>query len=99
MNKKQRQVKQLRNMITALLNGAATLMILLIAPLGLAAVITNTILVMIASYFGGEVTDFVIGALRGEDIDVELLPRERSSSSAMERRRRVDLVDSDEDEG
>ncbi|MBO9998118.1 MAG: hypothetical protein J7641_03770 [Cyanobacteria bacterium SID2] len=39
----------IRNLSVALLNGAVTLVILLIAPMGLAGVITNTILVMLGS--------------------------------------------------
>ncbi len=39
-----------RNLSVALLNGGITLIILLIAPLGLAAVIINTLLVTIASF-------------------------------------------------
>ncbi len=81
MSRKKLQVKHVRSLISALMNGAATLMILLIAPLGLAAVIANTILVVIASYFAGEITDFFIDALRSADIEVELLPTERKQSS------------------
>ncbi len=44
MSKKRINAKVLRNLVTAVVNGSITLAILLIAPLGLAAVITNTIL-------------------------------------------------------
>ncbi|MCS6958627.1 MAG: CRISPR-associated protein Csx18 [Pseudanabaenaceae cyanobacterium SKYGB_i_bin29] len=40
----------LRNITLAICNGAVSLVILLIAPLGLAAVITNTFLIMVATY-------------------------------------------------
>jgi hypothetical protein len=39
-------LRRVRNLLAALVNEAITLTILLIAPLGLAAVITNTLLVM-----------------------------------------------------
>ncbi|MFS8799981.1 CRISPR-associated protein Csx18, partial [Synechococcus sp. R60.3] len=50
MSRRKINVKALTSLITALINGSITLAILLIAPLGLAAVITNTVLVMIASF-------------------------------------------------
>ncbi|MCJ2541556.1 CRISPR-associated protein Csx18 [Thermostichus vulcanus] len=102
MSGKKLRVKQVRNLISALMSGAATLIILLIAPLGLSAVITNTILVMIASYFAGEMTDFVVNVLRSADIEVELLPTERKQSSAagqIIRTQRDKHFDSDEDVG
>jgi len=50
----------IRNLAIALVNGLLTLIILLIAPLGLLAVIVNTVLVMIASFMVGMVGDGVI---------------------------------------
>ncbi|MFS8902056.1 CRISPR-associated protein Csx18 [Synechococcus sp. H60.2] len=41
MPRKKIKAKVLRNLVTATINGLITLVILLIAPLGLAAVITN----------------------------------------------------------
>lgn len=49
-----------RNLAIALVNGLFTLIILLIAPLGLLAVIVNTFLVIVASFFVGMVGDGVI---------------------------------------
>jgi hypothetical protein len=49
-----------RNWAIALGNGFITLIILLIAPLGLLAVIVNTILVTLASYGTGIMADRVI---------------------------------------
>jgi hypothetical protein len=57
-------LRRVRNLLAALVNGAITLTILLIAPLGLAAVITNTLLVMAGTFFSEEITDFWIGMLR-----------------------------------
>lgn len=51
---------QLRNVITSISTGIITLIILLIAPLGLAAVIINTLLVTVATYTVSSVADKVI---------------------------------------
>lgn len=53
-----------RNFSTAIVNGAITLTLLLIAPLGLAAVIGNTFLVTVASFFVGTFADMVVDWLR-----------------------------------
>ncbi len=47
----------LRNLSIALINGTVTLIILLIAPLGLAAVITNTFLVTAATFLTATAAD------------------------------------------
>ena len=57
-------IRRERNFLAALVNGGITLTILLIAPLGLAAVIINTMLVMAGTFLGGEITDFFVGILR-----------------------------------
>ncbi|MFS8797404.1 hypothetical protein ACVW0Q_000144 [Thermostichus sp. MS-CIW-21] len=89
MPKKKINAKVLRNLVTAVINGSITLAILLIAPLGLAAVITNTILVAIASFFSGSLTEMVMDLLSSPEIDVEVLPEERQSktSTSIEPRR------------
>jgi hypothetical protein len=51
---------QIRNLLVSISTGGITLMILLIAPLGLAAVIVNTLLVTIATYGVSSVADRVI---------------------------------------
>lgn len=53
-----------RNLGVALLNGGITLVILLIAPLGLAAVIINTILVIAASFVNATAGDVVVNFLQ-----------------------------------
>ncbi|PSB22933.1 hypothetical protein C7B61_01220 [filamentous cyanobacterium CCP1] len=58
------RVAQVRNAAVALVNGAITLVILLIAPLGLAAVIMNTLLITVATYFTGTIADRVVGFLQ-----------------------------------
>ncbi len=89
MPRKKIKAKVLRNLVTATINGLITLAILLIAPLGLAAVITNTILVTIASFFSGSLTEAIMDLLSSSEIDVEVLPEERQSktSTSIEPRR------------
>jgi hypothetical protein len=53
----------IRNFATAIVNGTVTLILLLIAPLGLAAVISNTFLVTVASFFVGTFSDVVVSWL------------------------------------
>ena len=50
----------LRNLGIAVVNGVITLVVLLIAPLGLAAVIINTALVTIVSFVVGMIADWAI---------------------------------------
>jgi len=57
-------MRRARNFLAALVNGGITFTILLIAPLGLAAVMINTILVMVGTFLGEEITDFLVGILR-----------------------------------
>ncbi len=53
-----------RNLALSAVNGAITLIVLLIAPLGLAAVIINTLLIAVATFVAGEVADRVIRYLQ-----------------------------------
>ena len=59
---------QVRNASIAGINGTLTLVILLIAPLGLAAVIINTVLVTIATYITGTVVDRVTLSIQRDRI-------------------------------
>ena len=52
-----------RNFATAIVNGIITLILLLIAPLGLAAVIGNTFMVTVATFFVGTFSDMVVAWL------------------------------------
>lgn len=49
-----------RNLGVAIFNGSITLIILLIAPLGLAAVIVNTLLVTLASFINAAASDKIV---------------------------------------
>lgn len=53
-----------RNSILAIVNGGITLMILLIAPLGLAAVIINTILITLSTFVTATASDRIIKYLQ-----------------------------------
>jgi hypothetical protein len=53
----------IRNLAVAIANGSITLIILLIAPLGLAAVIINTALITVASFFTATTADRIVGFL------------------------------------
>lgn len=57
---------QVRNLFLAIANGSITLIILLIAPLGLMAVIVNTALVAAATYGTAIASDRIILYLQGD---------------------------------
>ncbi|XGB38874.1 MAG: CRISPR-associated protein Csx18 [Cyanobacteria bacterium LVE1205-1] len=68
-----------RNVLVSGTNGAITLVILLIAPLGLAAVIINTVLVTVATFTTSQAADRVIRFLQGRQTPqgstgIEVLP-------------------------
>lgn len=71
------RMAQVRNVSIATINDTVTLIVLLIAPLGLAAVIINTVLVMIATYLTGTVADRVVRYLGGGSARVELIDQTR----------------------
>ena len=50
----------IRNFSLAAVNGTITLIILLVAPLGLATVISNTFLVTVATFFASTVADQIV---------------------------------------
>ena len=50
----------IRNLAISLINGLITLIILLIAPLGLLAVIVNTVLIMISTFFVATLGDGIV---------------------------------------
>lgn len=61
-----------RNLAVASLNGGITLIILLIAPLGLAAVIINTLLVTLASFINATAGDSIVRFLQPSQIKTML---------------------------
>lgn len=65
-----------RNVSVSVVNGSITLIILLIAPLGLFAVITNTVLVTLFSFVTGTTADRIVGYLTPQMQEAELLRRE-----------------------
>jgi len=72
---------QVRNIAVATVNGSITLVILLIAPLGLAAVIFNTLLVALASYGTATLADRIILYLQGGKTTIDLNPQTGLSRS------------------
>jgi hypothetical protein len=63
------RAQRVRNTLVSISSGSITLIILLIAPLGLAAVIINTLLVTVATYLVSSVADRVIGWLSPRSIE------------------------------
>lgn len=66
----------IRNLLVSGTNGAITLVILLIAPLGLVSVIMNTALVTVATFFTSQTADRVIRFLQNDrpsSLSVEVL--------------------------
>lgn len=64
-----------RNFATAIVNGSITLILLLIAPLGLAAVIGNTFMVTVATFFVGTFSDMVVAWLSASPPQNRFFPR------------------------
>lgn len=73
-----------RNVTVATVNGAITLIILLIAPLGIVAVWINTILVAIASFAAATLADRVVVFLQHDPQRVQVMA-DRSESRSMQR--------------
>jgi hypothetical protein len=73
-----------RNALVAVVNGSITLIILLIAPLGLAAVMINTLLVVVATYGISSLADRVMAWLQPVS-EAELLSQVRSRSGSLRR--------------
>lgn len=69
---------RVRNVSVAVANGVITWIILIIAPLGLMAVIINTLLVVVASYVSATLADRVVRYLQPTEQRAELLGRSRS---------------------
>lgn len=67
-----------RNISVSLVNGGITLVILLIAPLGIVAVIINTLLITAATYVTINAVDWVTLYLRRDNQQAELLAKTKS---------------------
>jgi hypothetical protein len=77
---------KVRNISVSVANGAISLIILLIAPLGLLAVIVNTLLIIASTYVVTTASDRIIMYLQ-RDRQVELLPRSKRSEISQQRDR------------
>lgn len=81
----------IRNLALSATNGAVSLVILLIAPLGFAAVIINTILIVVTTYITATAADRIIRYLSSSTTQqAELLSRTNQSQI---RRRKSDGLD------
>lgn len=78
-----------RNFSLSATNGLITLVILIIAPLGLVAVIINTMLIVVARYITATVADRVVQYLTSSTQQAELLAR--ANQSQIRRRESDDL--------
>ena len=84
----------IRNLAIAFVNGLFTLVILLIAPLGLLAVIVNTLLVFIATFIISMVGDRVIHWLLS-DTDPARLSQGRGELTYLNPERSIERLDRD----
>lgn len=73
-----------RNLLVSVANGSITLVILLIAPLGLAAVIINTLLVTVATYVVTIIADRVMVWLQPSS-EAELMSQSSSRRPGLHR--------------
>ena len=78
---------QVRNLALAIVNGIVTLIILLIAPLGLAAVIINTGLVALATYLTAIAADKVIRYLQLNQVHTESMGSGAATNKMRQRQR------------
>lgn len=86
---------RVRNLLVSTINGSITLIILLIAPLGLAAVIINTLLVAVATYGVSSVADWVMAWLQPSSI-AQLLSQVDSRRGSLRRMERCSWIERDE---
>jgi hypothetical protein len=82
---------RVRNLLVSTINGSITLIILLVAPLGLAAVIINTLLVTVATYAVSSVADRVIAWLL-PPTQAELLSQSHPNSTSLRRQQRLESL-------
>ncbi|MEO0804257.1 MAG: CRISPR-associated protein Csx18 [Cyanobacteria bacterium J06642_2] len=80
-----------RNAAVAIGNGSITLILLLIAPMGLAGVISNTLMVTIASFAMGTAADQVVKWLAGGRVRVEILEPGNTPGEKLRSRQNDDL--------
>ncbi|MDZ8055198.1 MAG: CRISPR-associated protein Csx18 [Aulosira sp. ZfuVER01] len=81
------RASRVRNILVSVSTGSITFVILLIAPLGLAAVIVNTLLVTFATYIVSNVADRVIAWLEPA-ADADLISDSSSQKQNLARQQR-----------
>jgi hypothetical protein len=72
-----------KNLIVAIANGTITLILLLIAPLGLAAVIGNTFMVTVATFFVATFSDTVASWLNASQKQTVFKPNINSGKQVV----------------
>jgi hypothetical protein len=82
-----------RNAIAAGTNGAITLIILLIAPLGIVAVIVNTVLITLSTFFVCSVADMVVVWLSFASQPNRLDRSRKNKNSAIEYKQTSEEID------
>ena len=87
---------QVRNLAVASVNGTITLIILLIAPLGLFAVIINTALVTASTYFVLVISDRVIRYLAGSKSSNAHLEQQPEDFNRVNPRNPLNRLDQDD---
>jgi len=85
-----------RNIAVAAVNGTITLIILLIAPLGLFAVIINTALVTASTYFVLVISDRVIHYLAGSKSSNAYLEQKPENHNQVNPRNQLHRLDQDD---
>ena len=85
------RVSIVRNILVSFFNGGITLVILLIAPLGLAAVIINTLLVAVTTYVVSSVADGAIAWLEQSE-EAELISPSKPRGKSINRYLRHSLL-------
>ncbi|KOR34717.1 MULTISPECIES: CRISPR-associated protein Csx18 [Planktothricoides] len=81
----------IRHISVAFINGAITLMILLIAPLGLAAVITNTVLIMASTLLSSAMVDGIVRFLTPGQ--VKILEEVQRQEAKLRQTEKVDEIE------
>ncbi len=74
---------RVRNLGVAVVNSGVTLVILLIAPMGLAGVVMNTLLVGLASFYTAATADRLVQFLQAAPVALSLDP---AAGTAIQRR-------------
>lgn len=79
------RIALVRNLAVSLFNGAISLIILLIAPMGLVGVITNTLMITIASFLNASFCDRIVVFLQNTKARNALFSKTGFESGSLEK--------------